>query len=137
MGGKIQPTGGNSHIKQGVGDINTPPFNLLSVPPLANPNRKLEVTQALGGTSLVVQWLRLQAPNAGGPGSIPGQGSRPYMPQLRLSTAKEINIKEKNNNNSPKEEGGRNSRVEAVKMLCRWAGGRGYSADLHKSREAD
>ena len=31
------------------------------------------------GTSLVAQWLRLQAPNAGGPGSIPGQGSRSHM----------------------------------------------------------
>ena len=27
-------------------------------------------------TSLVVQWLRLRAPNAGGPGMIPGQGTR-------------------------------------------------------------
>ena len=27
-------------------------------------------------TSLVVQWLRLCTPNAGGPGSIPGQGTR-------------------------------------------------------------
>ena len=35
------------------------------------------------GTSLVVQWLRLHAPNAGGPGSIPGQGTRSHMPQLR------------------------------------------------------
>ena len=35
------------------------------------------------GTSLVVQWLRLCAPNAGGPGSIPGQGSRSHMQQLR------------------------------------------------------
>ena len=35
------------------------------------------------GTSLVVQWLRLWAPNAGGPGSIPGQGTRSHMPQLR------------------------------------------------------
>ena len=25
-----------------------------------------------GGASLAVQWLRLRAPNAGGPGSIPG-----------------------------------------------------------------
>ena len=31
------------------------------------------------GTSLVAQWLRLQAPNAGGPGSIPGQGTRSHM----------------------------------------------------------
>ncbi|TEA32323.1 hypothetical protein DBR06_SOUSAS28210010, partial [Sousa chinensis] len=44
--------------------------------------------------SLVAQWLRLHAPSAGGPGSIPGQGTRSHvqlrvrMPQLRsLSTA--------------------------------------------------
>ncbi|TEA37944.1 hypothetical protein DBR06_SOUSAS37410008, partial [Sousa chinensis] len=29
--------------------------------------------------SLVVQWLRLCAPNAGGPGSIPGWGTRSHM----------------------------------------------------------
>ena len=34
------------------------------------------------GTSLVVQWLRLGAPNSGGLGSIPGQGTRSHMPQL-------------------------------------------------------
>ena len=28
------------------------------------------------GTSLVAQWVRLRAPNAGGPGSIPGQGTK-------------------------------------------------------------
>ena len=28
------------------------------------------------GTSLVVQWLRLHAPNTGGLGSIPGQGTK-------------------------------------------------------------
>ena len=31
------------------------------------------------GTSLVVQWLRLCAPNAGDPGSTPGQGTRSHM----------------------------------------------------------
>ena len=31
-------------------------------------------------TSLVVQWLRLCPPNAGGPGSISGQGTRSHMP---------------------------------------------------------
>ena len=31
------------------------------------------------GTSLVAQWLRLHTPNAGGPGSIPGQGARSHM----------------------------------------------------------
>ncbi|TEA39739.1 hypothetical protein DBR06_SOUSAS31510006, partial [Sousa chinensis] len=32
----------------------------------------------------VVHWLRLHAPSAGGPGSIPGQGTRSHMPQLRV-----------------------------------------------------
>ena len=36
------------------------------------------------GTALVVQWLRLRARNAGGPGSIPGQGTRPHMLQLSV-----------------------------------------------------
>ena len=35
------------------------------------------------GTSLVVQWLRLCPPNAGGLGSIPGQGTRCHMPKQR------------------------------------------------------
>ena len=30
----------------------------------------------------MVQWLRLHAPNTGGPGSIPGQGTRSHMPPL-------------------------------------------------------
>ena len=37
----------------------------------------------LSGISLVVQWLRLCTPNAGGPGLIPGQGTRSHMLQLR------------------------------------------------------
>ena len=40
------------------------------------------------GTSLVTQWLRLHAPNAGGPFSIPDQGTRSHISQLRPSTAK-------------------------------------------------
>ena len=36
------------------------------------------------GTSLVIQWLRLYAPNAGEPGLIPGWGTRSYVPQLRV-----------------------------------------------------
>ena len=31
------------------------------------------------GTSLVAQWLRLRAPNAGGLGLIPGRGTGPHM----------------------------------------------------------
>ena len=43
------------------------------------------------GTSLVVQWLRRHAPNAGGSGSIPGQGTGSHVPQLRPGTAKKTN----------------------------------------------
>ena len=35
-------------------------------------------------TSLVVQWTRLHAPNAGGLGLIPGQGTKSHVPQLRV-----------------------------------------------------
>ena len=38
----------------------------------------------LSGTYLVVQWLRLLTLNAGGLGSIPGQGTRSYLLQLRV-----------------------------------------------------
>ena len=37
-----------------------------------------------GGTSLVVQWLRLRAPNAGGLSLTPGQGTRSHMLQIRV-----------------------------------------------------
>ena len=40
------------------------------------------------GTSLLVQWLKLRAPNAGGLGSNPGQGTRFHMLQLRPSATK-------------------------------------------------
>ena len=44
---------------------------------------------AMNRTSLVVQRLRLCAPNErAGLGSIPGQGTRSCMPQLRPSAAK-------------------------------------------------
>ena len=42
----------------------------------------------VGRLSLVVQWLRLHSPKAGGWGLIPGQGSRFHMPQLRAHVAK-------------------------------------------------
>ena len=43
------------------------------------------------GTPLVIQWLRLHGPNAGGPDVIPGQGARSHMLQLRPSIGKLIN----------------------------------------------
>ena len=42
-------------------------------------NAEINVLKGLLGTSLVVQWLRLRAPNAGDLGSIPGQGTRSHM----------------------------------------------------------
>ena len=39
------------------------------------------------GTSLMVEWVRLWAPNAGGLGSIPGQGTRFRMQQLKIPNA--------------------------------------------------
>ena len=36
------------------------------------------------GISLVVQWLRLHAPNSGGLGSVPDRGTRSHMPQLKI-----------------------------------------------------
>ena len=38
------------------------------------------------GTFLVVQWLRYHTPNAGGLGSIPGQGTRSHN-QLKIPQA--------------------------------------------------
>ena len=38
-------------------------------------------------TSLAAGWLRLCAPNAGGPGSLPGWATRSCMPQLRPDAA--------------------------------------------------
>ena len=43
-------------------------------------------------TSLVVQWLRLQAPNAGSLGGISGQGTRSHIMQLGPDTAKHTKI---------------------------------------------
>ena len=36
------------------------------------------------GAFLVIQWLRLHTPNAGGLDSIPGQGTRSHILQLRV-----------------------------------------------------
>ena len=58
--------------------------SLLSEPP----GKQGSVKRARLGTPLVVQWLRLHAPDAGSPGSIPGQGTRPHTPQLRPDIAK-------------------------------------------------
>ena len=38
-------------------------------------------------TSLVVQWLKLHTPNAGGPGLIPGQETTSHTLQLKMPHA--------------------------------------------------
>ena len=43
----------------------------------------LAFLKGISGTSLVIQWLTLWAPRAGGLGSIPGQETRSHMPQLK------------------------------------------------------
>ena len=48
------------------------------------------------GTSLVVQWLRLSSPNVGGLGSIPGQGTRSSMPQLKDPTCRNEDLAQPN-----------------------------------------
>ena len=50
-----------------------------------------------GRSSLVVQWLRLCAPNAGGPGSIPAQGTRFCLPQLKIPHTTNTSAQPKNN----------------------------------------
>ena len=42
--------------------------------------------EAISETSLVARWLRLYAPNTEGLSSIPSQGTRSYIPQLRVHT---------------------------------------------------
>ena len=54
---------------------------------------KVLVKIVRAGTSLVVQWLRLHAPNAAGIGSIPGQGTRSRKPQLRAACHNEDRIR--------------------------------------------
>ena len=64
---------------------------LLILPRLCQVLRLRVSFKALLGTSLVVQWPRLHAPNAAGPGLIPGQGTRSCMLQLKiLHDAKKI-----------------------------------------------
>ena len=47
--------------------------------PSMAPNHRIKLEHWI---SLVVQWLRLHAPKAGGLGSIPGQGTRSHMLQF-------------------------------------------------------
>ena len=46
-----------------------------------------DIKKFTDGISMVVQWLTLHAPNAGGLGPITGQGARSHMPQLKIPSA--------------------------------------------------
>ena len=60
-------------------DVNTPHLGIYPTEVLVN-RTKVKVQR----TSLVFHWLRLCTPNVGGPGLIPGQGTRSYMPQIKV-----------------------------------------------------
>ena len=53
------------------------------------------IKEGKSGTSLVVQWLRLHAPNAGGLGLIPGQVTRSRYSQIKKEKRKRRKAKEK------------------------------------------
>nr|XP_030738221.1 E3 ubiquitin-protein ligase TRIM13 isoform X3 [Globicephala melas] len=60
-----------------LGNCNPDQYTCLQGTEIVAPIVILKITvkiYSLPGTCLVVQWLRLHAPNAGGPGSIPGSG---------------------------------------------------------------
>ena len=61
---------------------------LISIPTFIHSSTLIHIVndhlKILFGTSLVVQQLRLHGPNAGGLGSIPGQGLRSCMLQLKI-----------------------------------------------------
>ena len=52
------------------------------VPPRSH-TYSFQVKKTILGTSLVVQWLRLQVPKAGGLGSIPGKVTSSHVPPLK------------------------------------------------------
>ena len=61
-------------------------FFFFNTNPSGNPISNIFIKHL--GTSLMVQWLRLCAPNVRGWSSTPGQETRFHMPQPRLCTAK-------------------------------------------------
>ena len=62
-------------------------FQAQHIPVFPRPHSHITASSPLKkelGTSLVVQWLRLNIPNAGGPGFIPHQETLSYMLQLKF-----------------------------------------------------
>ena len=68
----------------------------MFVSPVCASQVVLVIKNLLAGPSLVVQGLRLCTPNTGGLGSIPGQGTRSYMPHAVTKTQhSQVNEKKK------------------------------------------
>ena len=61
----------------------TEPQQILSIKISRSWQSLTTIKNVYTGTSLVVPWLRLQAPNTGGPDSIPGQGTNPHKLQQK------------------------------------------------------
>ena len=70
--------GGLGNRERLLGDRKQEPWS-YSCKELDAAYNKTELRRGFLGTPLVAQWIRLCAPNAGGPGSIPGQGTRSHM----------------------------------------------------------
>ena len=81
----------NSHLKNRELDVWQKPTQYCEAIFLQLKNKevwgKIKMTKKIM-TSLVVLWLRLFTSNAGGLGSIPNQGTRFHMPQVRPGAAK-------------------------------------------------
>ena len=69
----------HAHIHQPACAMRDMIINMTDIVPTNLASKTLH-----SGASLVVQWLRMHAPNARRLGSIPGQGTRSYRPQLRV-----------------------------------------------------
>ena len=71
----------------------TVPMNIISA---REQHKNVLFKNIQAGTSLVVQWVRLCAPTAGGTGSVPGGGTKiPHVTQLgqkKKRISKEIKI---------------------------------------------
>ena len=72
--GEVQATGRDVLIRRQTGDA----FRLVCK------GKHLSTQEWNHRTSLTVQWLRLCAPIAGGRDSMPGQGTRFHIPQLKI-----------------------------------------------------
>ena len=77
------PVFSSDHISQHLNLV----WLLFALGPHLTSPSFLWIQEGIPGASLVVQWLRLHALNAGGSGSTPGCGTRARMLQLNIPLA--------------------------------------------------